>query len=93
VQVLSAEKSLQSQAAAAVVNNAPAALTFAAAPDDAANATATAEAEANLPIEEKAKAEWDKDATLKTEFVKFETYLAFRKADSSGRVKVSGKSK
>jgi signal peptide peptidase SppA len=92
VQVLSAEKSLQNQAAAAVVSNAPAALTFAAAPDDAANAAATAEAEANLPIEEKAKAEWDASPQIRAEFGgNLSTYTAFRNAQNSGRVKVAHK--
>lgn len=91
VQVLSAEKALQATASAAVVKNAPPAVDFAAAPNEqAAAAAATA---ADLPIEELAKAEWEKSAALQQEFVKFETYLAYRKADASGRVKVLGKTK
>jgi signal peptide peptidase SppA len=91
VQVLAAEKSLQSKAATALVDGAPAALSFAAAPNDAELAAEAAAAEVNLPIEERAKAEWDKSADLQSEFVSFATYLSFRKAESNGRVKVSGK--
>lgn len=42
----------------------------------------------NAPIETRAKAEWDKDATLQAEFGgKFETYLAYKRADEAGLAK------
>ncbi len=88
VQVLAAEKTLQSKAAANLAAAAPEALAFAAAPDDVAQS----EAEENLPVEEKAKAEWDKSPALRAEFGNnFKTYAAYRAAEASGRVKVAGK--
>lgn len=43
----------------------------------------------SLPLEERAKAKWDKDEGLRAEFGgKFETYLAFERAQASGTVKV-----
>jgi len=50
-----------------------------------------AEEDQNLPIETRAKAEWDKDAKLRGEFKSLETYLAFRKAEDDGRVKIKSK--
>lgn len=45
----------------------------------------------NLPVEEKAKAEWDKDPDLRAEFRdNFNTFLAFKKADEAGSVKIYG---
>ncbi len=89
VQVLAAEKELQTKHAKDMISGAPSAVDFSAAPSDQPND----EPAANLSFEETVQAEWDKDASLKAEFVKFETYLAFRKADASGRVKVLGKTK
>lgn len=43
----------------------------------------------NAPIEERAKASWDADAKLRTEFGgSFDAYLAYRKAEESGSAKV-----
>lgn len=43
---------------------------------------------ADAPLEERAKAEWDKDEGLKAEFGgRFETYLAYRKAEADGKVR------
>jgi len=48
--------------------------------------------DANLPIEERAKAVWDKDAKLRAEFNNtFSTYLAYAKAHDAGTVKVLSK--
>jgi signal peptide peptidase SppA len=42
-----------------------------------------------LSVEDKAKAKWDKDAKLRTEYGGvFEKYLAYAKADAAGQVKV-----
>ncbi|HYD29200.1 S49 family peptidase [Brevundimonas sp.] len=44
-----------------------------------------------LPLEERAKLAWDKDADLRAEFGgKFEAYLAYEKAAEGGRFKVLG---
>ncbi len=46
----------------------------------------------NLPVEERTKAEWDKDPELRAEFLNsYEGYLAYTKADEDGRVKVLSK--
>jgi signal peptide peptidase SppA len=46
----------------------------------------------NAPIEERAKAQWDKDPGMRAEFGdKFESYLAYAKATDSGRARVLGK--
>ena len=45
--------------------------------------------DASAPIEERAKAAWDKDADLRAEFGnKFDAYLAFAKAEEDGRAKI-----
>ncbi len=42
----------------------------------------------NLPLEERAKAEWDKDAKLKEEFGgKFELYLTYQRQKEAGNIK------
>jgi len=46
----------------------------------------------SLPLEERAKAEWDKDPQLRREFPEFSAYLAFTKAQAAGLVKIKGKS-
>lgn len=44
--------------------------------------------DANLSIEEKAAKEWEKDPKLREEFALKETYVAFKKAESEGKVKI-----
>jgi len=52
------------------------------------------EIDLNLPIEEKAKAVWNKDPDLRKEFGdNFDSYLAFTKASVEGRVKIWNKEK
>jgi hypothetical protein len=47
---------------------------------------------ADAPIEDRARHAWDKDASLRTEFGNsFERYLAFAKADESGRARILNK--
>jgi signal peptide peptidase SppA len=45
----------------------------------------------NLPVEERAKSEWDKKPEIRAEFKTIEAYMAFKKADESGRVKILGR--
>jgi len=46
----------------------------------------------DAPIDERAKAEWSADKDLRAEFGgKFDSYLAWKKSDESGRSKVLGK--
>lgn len=87
VQILNAERSMQEKAAKDLATAAPEAVAFAAAPAEAIEDNLE-----NLPIEEQAKAAWDKSPTLRAEFGdNFKTYAAYRKAEADGRVKVAGK--
>lgn len=48
--------------------------------------------EGEKPIEEQAKADWDKDAKLRAEFGNsFDRYLAWAKAEKEGRARILGK--
>lgn len=50
---------------------------------------AAAQPEFTDPVERAARAEWSRDAALRAEFLdNFATFLAYRKAESGGRVKV-----
>lgn len=83
VAVLAAEKSLRTKARADLHSDAPLPVAFAAAPDDAAAAAA----EDNLPLEDKCKATWDSNASIRGEFRTFDAFLSYEKAVSGGRVK------
>lgn len=83
VQVLAAEKSLRTKARADLHSDAPAPVAFAAAPDEAAAAAA----KDNLPLEDKCKATWESNASVRGEFRTFDAYVAYEKAVSGGRVK------
>lgn len=43
--------------------------------------------DANAPIEERAEAEWNANADVRTEFSDKDAYIAYRKAEEQGRVK------
>ena len=58
--------------------------------DPDAEAAAAATANASLPVEDQAKAEWAKDEKVRAEFGTEAEYVAFRKAEAAGRVKVMG---
>jgi hypothetical protein len=47
--------------------------------------------DSHLPIEERCKANWDKNPAIRGEFSTLATYTAYEKAVASGRVKVLGK--
>ena len=84
--VNAAEKQLRITQAAASANDAPKPLAQKpAATGDVDSAGPAADA----PIEDRAKAAWDKDAKLRAEFGdKFATYLAYAKAHDAGNVRV-----
>jgi signal peptide peptidase SppA len=44
----------------------------------------------SMPIDERAKASWDTDKKIRDEFVTFDGYLAFMKADEAQKIKVHG---
>lgn len=86
--VLAAERSARQAQATALANDAPAAAPPSTPPAKEAKAPAE---DKSLPIEQRAKADWDTKAEIRAEFVSFESYLALRKAEASGRVRVLGK--
>ncbi len=62
--------------------------------DPGAAAAASAEAAAELekkPLEERCKAKWDADASLRASYADdFKAYVAFERAQASGRVRILG---
>lgn len=88
VKILASEKKLRTHTLAAHRDDSPDAL-----PDPSTdNAVDTKPKDADLPVEERAKAEWDKDPKVRKEFDgDYDAYLAAEKAISAGRVKILGK--
>lgn len=67
-----------------IKDDAPPPVAHAVAPDREAPAADDA-----LPLEERCKLAWDRDPNLRAEFGdRFESYLAFSKAEEKGRVKI-----
>lgn len=86
IAVNAAEKQLRITQAAASANEAPKPL---AQQPAATGAEGGAGPAADAPIEERAKAAWDKDSNLQAEFGgNFATYLAYAKAEDAGNVRV-----
>jgi len=86
--VLAAERSARLAHANAFAGDAPQPAPASSAPAVSAGAAAQ---DKSLPIEQRAKAEWDAKPEVRGEFASFESYLALRKAEESGRVRVLGK--
>lgn len=86
VAILAAERALGDKRLTALRDEAPAPVAHAAAPTDT-----PLTADPSAPIETRAKAQWDGDAALRTEFGSFETYLAYAKAHAAGTVRVLSK--
>ena len=83
VQILQAERQLRSVAAQNLASDAPAPVAMPVAP------VVELSDNSNLPIEERAKKEWDSKPESRIEFKgDYEAYLAFRKAEESGLVKI-----
>ena len=55
-----------------------------------ATIAAAADTDASLPVDERCKAAWDKDATIRAEFGTLAGYTAYTKGIEAGRVKVLG---
>jgi hypothetical protein len=88
VKILQAEKTLRITIAGQLKTDAPKPVTHAAPPEPGAEQPE----DKTLPIAERAKANWDKDPALRTEFAgDYERYLAFATAVENGRVKVIAK--
>lgn len=86
VQVLAAEKAVRHTTLAAIEGCAGVVIPAIEPPDASASDTS------HLPLEDRAKAEWEKSADLQAEFGgSFERYLAFEKATASGQAKIFGK--
>lgn len=58
---------------------------------DVDTTTTVASVNANLPVEERAKAEWDKDPAIRAEFGTLERYVAYTRAAESGRARILGR--
>jgi ClpP class serine protease len=87
ITILKAEREIAAKRASEVHAGAPAPVPHAAAPVEAPAGT-----DASLPLDERCKATWDKSADLRAEFAEnFNAYLAFEKAQASGRVRVLAK--
>lgn len=83
VEVLAAEKQKRATYLASMQQDAPQPVPHTPAPaDSAADDTA-------LPVEDRCKAKWDRDAALRAEFGgKFDAFVAFAKAEESGRARI-----
>ncbi len=81
--VLAAEKTTRTAYATALANDGPAIAAFAATPNEAAAAAA----EDNMPLEDRCKATWDSNASIRGEFRTFDAFLSYEKAVEGGRVK------
>lgn len=91
--VLAAERTLRGKAAAQLASDAPQPVAAAAAPvvDAAAQAAAAAQAEAGLPVEDRCKAQWERDPKVRAEFGALAAFTAYTRAAEAGRVKTLGK--
>lgn len=89
--VLNAERGLRATAAHNLAADAPKPVATASAPavvpNQAAQDQAAAAAEAALPLEDRCKARWDRDAAVRSEFGTLSAFTAFTRAEEGGRVK------
>lgn len=85
VKILVAEKKLRADILAKHQADAPDSL-----PDPSTDEAAkTLDKDSDLPIEERAKAAWDKDSKIRKEFDgDYDSYLAYEKANSKGQIKI-----
>ena len=87
VRILQAEKTLRENVLANLAADASQPAAHAPAPE--LGATEAKKEDNDLPVEDRAKAAWDKDGKLRKEFMDdFGNYLAFVKADEAGRVRI-----
>lgn len=85
VQILAAEKAARQTEVAGIDANTGTVIPAIEASGDSATI------DPNLPIEDRAKAEWDTSADIRDEFKSQSSYIAFRKAEEQGRVRILGK--
>jgi len=86
--IVAAEKTLRATTLTNIQQNAAPIIP----PVDGENLTATGKKETGT-IEEMAQAAWDKSEDVRDEFRSFGAYLAFRKAEKEGRVRIFGQTK
>lgn len=86
--VNAAERTLRTTALSQLRVDAPAPAAAPAAPADPA---AQAGEDTTLPLAERAKAKWDADANLRSEFTSFDAYLGYARAAASGKIRVLGR--
>ena len=86
--VIAAEKKTREGELAKIKADAipPAAATPAPSADDAG-----VPVDPNLPVEERAKAEWDRKPEIRAEFGQVENYVAYKKAIEAGRARILGR--
>lgn len=87
VKVLQAERDLRGKALSTFRTEAPNVVPLAP-PADTDARLAAIEA---LPLEERCKAQWEMDSSIRGEFTNLETYVAFTRAEESGKVRILGK--
>ena len=85
--IVAKEKELRVNHLSALQANAPQPIPQAAI-DPIAKESASDE-DKSLPLEERAKAKWDSDAKIRSEFTSFEAFLGVHKAESAGKLKIS----
>jgi len=88
VQVLAAEKGNRAKLARFALADSPS-IPFVAIGIDPTDTADNSDA----PVEERCKAKWDASADLRNEFTSYEAYLAYTRADESGRIKNRGSRK
>jgi len=92
LQILAAEKTARTNAGAARADEAPKPLALVPAPTVQPSATdvatADAAAQASLPVEERCKAAWDKDASLRAEFGSLGAFTAYTRNAESGNARI-----
>ena len=57
----------------------------------AAGLPSTLAEDKSLPVDERCKANWDKDPAVRAEYTTLEAYTAYVKAEESGRIRVVGR--
>ena len=91
LQILAAERQAKAKAAAAHEAEAPAPVAIVPAPTvqpTAAERDAAAQGQDSAPLEDRAKAAWEKDARLRAEFTSLVAYTAYVRASEAGSTRV-----
>ena len=87
MQVIQAENTKRKAMGRTIEADAPAPLPHIAAPTGSADP----DADAHLPLEDRCKAKWTNDPSVRQEFGVFAAYLAFEQAQAAGQIHILGK--